>query len=245
MADLVFNRYEKKYKISLCQYKALLEDLDKYMVPDKFGKYTVCNLYYDTDNFDLIRNSLEKPVYKEKLRLRSYKTINNTDNVFLEIKKKYKKVVNKRRIVLPYKDACSYLSQGGRPENVSPQILKEIDYFLNRFDKLEAKTFLAYDRLAFAGKEDSKFRVTFDSNIRFRNYDLCLDKGDYGKTILKNEEKLMEIKINQSIPLWFVQLLNEYEIYPTSFSKYGRVYQDYLFYDSFNRYSDKENTLTA
>lgn len=223
MEQTVFNRVEKKYLLTPKKFQKLWEELMKYMMVDEYGLHTICNIYYDTENNELIRNSIEKPVYKEKLRLRSYGIPENNDNVFLEIKKKYDGIVNKRRIVLPLLEAENYLNYKEKVSQDS-QIFHEIDYFTNHYD-LIPKLFLAYERVALFGKEDSEFRVTFDRNIRSRNWDLSLDKGDSGVLLLENGEILMEVKITNAVPMWFAKLLSKYQIFNTSFSKYGSVYK--------------------
>ncbi len=218
----VFKRTEKKYIITLNRRKQLLELISSQICSDKFGESTVCSLYFDTDDFRLIRNSIDKPVYKEKLRLRSYSTPKADSNVFLELKKKYKGVVYKRRETLKYSDAMNYFNTRSKP--VDTQIMKEIDWTMNYYNGLEPKMFIAYDRTAFYSKEDSNLRITFDKNIRFRNYDLELGKGSYGDLILDSELCVMEIKILNSMPLWLSNALTQLKIYPSSFSKYGTAY---------------------
>ncbi len=223
MAQTVFNRVEKKYKLTKEKYDQFLEKLLNYMEIDQFGKHTISNIYYDTADNVLIRRSIEKPAYKEKLRLRSYGTPSISDSVFLEIKKKYDGIVNKRRIELPLQLAYNYLNSGIHPFE-STQILNEMDYFLSLYD-LSPKLLLAYERIALFGKEDSEFRVTFDTNIRSRTEDLHLEHGSHGKLLFDDQTHLMEVKITNSTPLWFSKLLSEYEIYNSSFSKYGSVYK--------------------
>lgn len=218
----VFKRTEKKYIITLNRRKQLLKLISSQICSDKFGESTVCSLYFDTDDFRLIRNSIDKPVYKEKLRLRSYSTPKADSNVFLELKKKYKGVVYKRRETLKYSDAMNYFNTRSKP--VDTQIMKEIDWTINYYNGLEPKMFIAYDRTAFYSKEDSNLRITFDKNIRFRNYDLELGKGSYGDLILDSELCVMEIKILNSMPLWLSNALTQLKIYPSSFSKYGTAY---------------------
>lgn len=223
MAQTVFNRVEKKYKLSEEKYRQFLERLLYYMEIDQFGKHTINNIYYDTQDDLLIRRSIEKPKYKEKLRLRSYGTPGLLDSVFLEIKKKYNGIVNKRRIELPLQFAYDYLNYGIHPFDAT-QILNEMDYFLSLYE-LTPKLCLAYERIALFGKEDPEFRVTFDTNIRSRTEDLHLEHGSHGILLFNNHTYLMEVKITNSTPLWFTKLLSEYEIYNVSFSKYGSVYQ--------------------
>lgn len=234
----VFKRYEKKYLLNQKQYDALKEALSLYMNEDSYGKHSINNIYYDTENFELIRASIDKPVYKEKLRLRSYGVPNANSEVFVEIKKKYKGVVYKRRTQLPLHEATAFI-ESANPEvikgDISPasaQILQEVQYFLNRY-KLTPKVFIAYDRLALFGKEDSNLRITFDSDIRFRETELDLSLGTHGKPLLGPNEYLMEIKIPGVMPLWLSQTLTQLSIYPTSFSKYGNCYKQYLFYNTY------------
>lgn len=219
----VFKRVEKKYMVEKDTFPILMERLLEHMNVDQYGIHTICNIYYDTDQYDLIRASLEKPVYKEKFRVRSYGVPNASDNVFLEIKKKYKGVVYKRRMVMDLEASKKFLREGVPPEEES-QIQNEIQYFMKYYEP-EPKVFIAYDRMALFGKEDKELRITFDTNIRSRDYDLELESGDHGELLLERGEHLMEIKIAGAMPLWLSSLLTELSIYPASFSKYGNVYK--------------------
>ena len=223
MAQTVFNRVEKKFLLNQEQFEAIWKELMEHMQVDIYGGHTICNLYYDTPTDELIRNSIEKPVYKEKLRLRSYGIPNGDSEVFLEIKKKYNGIVNKRRIVLGLQEAYAYLNEHKRPKKES-QILNEMDYFLSRYD-LYPKVYLAYVRVALFGKEDNEFRVTFDTNIRSRTENLRLEAGTDGEYILELGNHIMEVKITNSTPLWFAKLLSKYELVSSSFSKYGTFYK--------------------
>ena len=221
-----FKRYEKKYLLSAAQQKALLEAMMKYMKPDKFGKTTNCNIYYDTDDWELIRKSIEKPVYKEKLRVRSYGVPKTGEDVFIEIKKKYEGVVYKRRAAIAAEYAERYLA-GDSSLAPDSQIGREIAWFQSRY-RVRPKVYIAYDRTSFAGREDPELRITFDRNIRFREYALDLRAGDFGTDMLPAGTVLMEIKIPGTAPLWLAQLLSELKIRPTSFSKYGFYYKTYV-----------------
>ena len=223
MSKYIFDRVEKKYVLSKEQYEKIIKKLEGKMELDKYGFSTICNIYFDSNNYELIRTSLDKPIYKEKVRLRSYGIPTLESNVFLEIKKKYKGVVNKRRIEMKLKDAYEYIEKGKTDKN--SQIMNEIDYCFKRYN-LKPVIFLAYDRYAYQGIEDKEFRVTFDFNIRSRNYDLRLEKGDYGEILTEEPEYVMEIKTLGSIPIWFVRILSELKIYPHSFSKYGEIYME-------------------
>ncbi len=223
MIQKVFNRYEKKYMLTRQQYEAIRQRMEPYMEKDQYGLHTIRNIYYDTEDDELIRTSLEKPKYKEKFRVRCYGEPNAESNYFLEIKKKYKGIVNKRRIVMKPQEAKAYLENGEKPKEQS-QIFREVDYVWNHY-QLMPKVYLAYDRIALFGKEDAEFRVTFDQNIRSRDFDLLLEKDTDTTKLLKDGYYLMEVKISNAMPLWFVKVLTELEIHSTSFSKYGNVYR--------------------
>ena len=221
-----FQRYEKKYLLNPEQYQKIRAGLAPYMEADEHGRYTICNLYYDTPDFQLIRASLDKPVYKEKLRMRSYGVPADGDSVFVELKKKYKGVVYKRRTVLEAGEALDYLAGRCSPR-AKDQICREIDWFLGRYHPVP-QVFIAYDREALAGLEDRVLRVTFDIDLRWRDTALDLRSGDGGERITSRDQILMEIKIPGSAPVWLSRLLSENSVFPTSFSKYGVCYRGNL-----------------
>lgn len=221
-----FRRYEKKYLLSEAEYEAFLEGMQAYTEPDVYGKTTNCSLYYDTDGWDLIRKSIEGPVYKEKLRVRSYGVPHMGDMVFIELKKKYDGVVYKRRISMAAEHTEDYL-EGDTQLAPTSQIGQEIQWFQMRYHA-KPKVYIAYDRTSFAGKSDPQLRITFDRNIRFRAYALDLKKGDFGEHMLPHDTVLMEIKIPGTAPLWLAGLLSSIGAKPTSFSKYGTYYKNYI-----------------
>ncbi len=145
-----------------------------------------------------------------------------------EIKNKYDGVVYKRRIVLPEDEAMNYVCGNLKLEHET-QISKEIDYFLSFYENLRPVIYVSYDREAFYSKSDNDFRMTFDRNIIWRDYDLTLTEDAYGRKLIDDNAVLMEIKSSKSIPLWLVKFLSENNIYRTSFSKYGNIYKECLF----------------
>ena len=177
MIQSCFRRYEKKYLLTEEQYRAVRSGMAPFMKEDIYPHYSISNIYFDTDNYDLIRASLEKPVYKEKLRMRSYGVPGRFDTVFVEIKKKFDGVVYKRRITMQMQDAVRYLCGAGRSEG--SQISREIDYFL-RLYRPQPKVFIAYDREAYAAADGGQLRITFDTDLRARSNDLDLRAGDHG-----------------------------------------------------------------
>ena len=222
-----FKRYEIKYLLTEQQKRSILQVMQPYMKLDQYGRTTIRNVYLDTDNFRLIRRSLEKPAYKEKLRVRSYQTVSPENPVFVELKKKYKSVVNKRRLILTESQAMACFRQGF-PLPVHSQIADEIEYFRSYYKDLYPTVFLSYEREAFYAVDGSDLRVTFDENILYRRDDLSLGSSIYGTPLIGEDQTLMEIKTAGGLPLWMSHALSRLKLYRTSFSKYGSAYRDML-----------------
>lgn len=223
---LTFKRYEKKYLLSASQYSALRQQLDDHIVPDEYFSSTVCSIYYDGDDYHLIRHSIEAPVYKEKLRLRSYNVPDEDGTVFLELKKKFKGIVYKRRVKLTAREAMDYLA-GRCPAPRDDQVMREIDWFLKTND-VSAKAFIACEREAYVSKDDPELRVTFDRDIRWRDTELDITAGSHGESLLAPGQVLMELKVPGAAPMWLAHMLSDLEIFPTGFSKYGTCYRNAL-----------------
>lgn len=223
----VFERYEIKYFLNKSQKKALLEEMEGRMWLDQYGRTTIRNIYYDTDSFRLIRDSLDHPVYKEKLRIRSYQRAEIGDMVFVEIKKKFEDIVYKRRVAMPKLAAENWIDFK-KDIPFKTQITSEIDYFVNFYKGLEAKAFLSYEREAYSDKKDPEFRLTLDENILARDTDLDLGSDIWGQSLLPRGITLMEVKISGAMPLWMAQFLSNNNIQKISYSKYGTYYRDYL-----------------
>ena len=224
----VFKRYELKYMLTTEQKKKVLVAMEPYMKLDKYGRTTIRNLYYDTDTYLLIRRSIEKPTYKEKLRIRSYNRASSDSTVFVELKKKFKHVVYKRRISLPNDEAMAWLS-GERHTDKHTQISEEVDFFIEYYETLHPTVFLSYEREAYYSNDGTDFRVTFDDTILCRQDDLSLTSEVYGTSILPEGKVLMEIKCSSGIPLWMTEILSKEKIYKTPFSKYGTAYRTLIF----------------
>lgn len=234
MSIATFKRFELKYLLTKEQFDVLIPRLMESMQPDKHCQngenYSIYNIYYDTPDAHLIKASLAKPYYKEKLRLRTYHTPKSSDaKVFLELKKKTGGIVHKRRAVITLQEAYDFINLGKRPiahDYINEQVINEIEYFL-KCNKVQPATYISYSRMALFGKEDSDFRVTFDRNIKTRRNNLYLERGDFGAQLLETNQYLMEVKISKAVPLWLADALAELKIYKTSFSKYGTEYKKY------------------
>ncbi|MFC3768966.1 polyphosphate polymerase domain-containing protein [Paenibacillus sp. GCM10012303] len=234
MAIEVFNRYENKYLLDEAAFHRFSNRLLEYMELDDYNKehsfYSISNLYFDTKDDALIRKSLSKPKYKEKLRLRSYGVPKADAKVYLELKKKVFGLVNKRRSALRLQEAYDFVRTGIAPAPMpymNTQVIQEIHYFLQRYE-LEPKVYLAYERKALFSIDNRDLRITFDTNIRSRRYDLMLEAGDYGEPLLEPGRWLMEVKAEKTIPMWLARMLSEHQMFRTSFSKYGNEYKEYV-----------------
>lgn len=224
--QMIFQRYELKYLMNRSQQAAVLAAMEPYMEPDDYSHSSIRNLYLDTPDFLLIRRSMEKPAYKEKLRIRSYGCTEMDQPVFAELKKKYRSVVYKRRLSLPQRQVFRCLrGEGQWPDT---QIGRELAYAAGFYPNLAPSVFLSYERDAYHGREDHSFRVTFDREIRFRREALTLDTNTWGQPLLKPGQVLMELKVSGGLPLWMAHTLSTLKIYQTSFSKYGTAYGQIL-----------------
>lgn len=219
----VFQRKEIKYLLTQSQLESLLPVIKRYMKPDDFAHSSISNLYYDTPDYRMIRRSLDKPQYKEKLRLRCYQVPHRDTPAFMEIKKKASGVVYKRRTSLPYTQAVAYLQR--QTSGGDSQIFHELDWMLLTYQNLAPSVFLSYERDSWKGTDDPNLRLTLDQDILWRTQALDLRCGTWGKQLLGPEQKLMEIKIPNAMPLWLAEILSELAVYPSSFSKYGKAYQ--------------------
>lgn len=227
LSNSIYERYEKKYILTTLQYEKMIAFLADKTEENKYSKAQIGSLYYDTPDYRLIRASIEKPVYKEKLRVRSYGIPRDNTPSFIELKKKYRRVVYKRRLSLPYKDATHFINM--QDDGNCNQIGKEILAFCRTYASLHPAMICFCDRYAITGIEDLELRLTFDKNIISRNTDLDLRKGAFGIRILDKDFYLMEIKVPGVIPLWLAKALDEFNIYPNSFSKYGTAYKKIIF----------------
>jgi SPX domain protein involved in polyphosphate accumulation len=215
------NREEQKYYLTPNDYKKLFLKIKSYLKPHEYFRERIYNIYFDNDYDDLIINSLEKPIYKEKIRLRSYNIPSKKSIVFLEIKKKYNGLVNKRRVILTYEEAKSYLENGIIPSK-DKQIMKEIDYCFKKY-ALKPKISITYDRDSYLAIDDENLRITFDYHIKSSLTNLKLTNLDTEKEL--NNGYIMEIKTLRGLPNWFTTALSDLKVYPISFSKYGEIYK--------------------
>lgn len=225
MRNDVFLRKETKYIISLSQYHCLKALMSRYMKIDKYGKQTINNVYLDNDNFEIISRSVEKPIYKEKVRMRVYGCPQENSVAYLELKKKYKGVVFKRRIQGELADMENYFYNGVPP--LDSQIFREIDYVVQRKD-LRPMVRLLYEREAYYGIDDPDFRITFDTGVRFCRHDCSLTQDLPMTKIIGDDVVLMETKCHLVYPRWLINFLDENGIRKTSFSKYGKAYTDFI-----------------
>ena len=223
----VMKRVEMKFILNKEQLSYLKDALKDHMIVDQYGKTSIASIYYDTPDYRLIRASIEKPSYKEKIRLRSYGLIKNGKPAYLEIKRKCEGVVYKRRV-----------------ETSEGQIAKEMVYFRNLYQTLEPKIMIAYDRTSY--KEIvGDIRLTIDENPRYRAYDLNLHTSMDGTPLLENGCAILEIKVQQEMPLWLTSILSKGKIYKTTFSKVGEAFKKVMVINHMIIEREKRHELTV
>lgn len=226
MDIMIFKRYEKKYLLNKSEYEKLMSVIRERLVPDIHGKNTLCSLYLDTPDFLLIRNSIDAISYKEKLRLRSYGAPGQEETLYFEIKKKYKRVVYKRRVSMTPEMAATYIESGEMP--FDSQIMREIDYLMKFYRQPKPNVCILCEREAFFAEENADVRLTFDENLRYRYGFPTLSNINEGIPIIEGDKYILEIKTPGAMPLWLANALSECKIYPTSFSKYAHAYYDII-----------------
>ncbi len=221
MLQLVFERTEMKFRLDASQRARLLEAMAAHMIPDPHGESTMRSVYYDTPSDLLIRRSIDKPFYKEKIRTRSYGAPVPGKPTYCELKKKYDGVVYKRRSEGTLQETHALAMGIGNPRT---QVEREIDFSAKRYGGLQPSMFIAYDRHAFYADGDADFRMTFDRNVRARWTDVRLDGSDDGNLVVPGDATLLEVKTSRAIPLWLVDFLSAEGLRKSSFSKYGTAY---------------------
>lgn len=220
----VMQRYELKYLLNAGQTAHLKQKLEGHMALDAYGRTSIASLYYDTPDRRLIRTSMERSPFKEKMRLRSYGLSTASSPVFLELKRKACGIVYKRRVQSTIPHVQHFFDGGGYADG---QIHREIAYFRDHYQNLAPACLIIYDREAYYDP-DGDVRLTIDHNPRYRLQQLDLTTSMDGISLLPEGYAILEIKVQQSIPLWLTTILDEEQIRKTSFSKYGEAYRQQL-----------------
>lgn len=218
----VMKRYELKYLLNSEQLQFFMERISYHMKVDKYGLTSIASIYFDTPDYRLINKSIEKPKYKEKLRLRGYGIVASGKPTFLEVKRKCDSVVYKRRIALSEKEAFELITTKEAQEKT--QISRELEAFMETYKTLEPKYMIIYDRLAYY-QDNSDLRITIDMNPRYRTNDLNLHTSMEGIPLVESGGAILEVKVQHSVPLWLSAILSEGKIYQTSFSKVGTAHK--------------------
>ena len=225
-----FERKEVKYRLNAKQHREVLDALAGRMAADEYGRTRITSLYFDTPTRDLIARSLEKPLYKEKLRVRWYGAPTSGERVYVEIEKKYDGIVYKRRVGCSLTAACAYLMGRVPYENAcvqnplsdqvqqdealtlhSIQIAREIDAFTARYRNLRPSMYIVCERTAYApvsGADADGLRITFDSGVAYR--DVLAGEREAGSAfhpLLGLGETIMEVKTAGAYPPWLVEVL--------------------------------------
>lgn len=233
-------RGELKYLMTEEVYRMFRAASQEYLEPDSFACSLVSSLYLDNDDNAIIRRSLEKPPYKEKLRIRTYVDEPGPgDTCFFEIKKKFKGTVFKRRVEMTLGEALSFCRNGKRPEETltalsdadrrtALQILQEIEWLFMLYGDLRPSFLVSCKRLSLKEKTTDSLRITFDRDLRW-SFDRQREfLGSATNALIDPASRIMEIKSTKGMPFWLIEVLNELELRPQSFSKVGKSYGAWL-----------------
>lgn len=241
----VFERKEMKYRITAAQLAELLPVLQEHLVPADFADATVRSLYYDTPGDDLIARSIEGPLYKEKLRLRVYGDgYDPAMPAFVEIKKKFKGIVYKRRVMLslaaaeafldgmPYEEALAAYPLADKKlaaqvrENAAKnkQIANEIAFFMQRYAPLQPSILTACSRCSLVDPDGGDLRITIDTQLCAKHRPTNIGDVDGAGALIGEGDAIMEIKSTFALPLWLTSALSSVGAYKQSFSKCGAAY---------------------
>ena len=218
-----FERFEQKYLLDQKQFELILNRLKKHVKEDEYPHSRIRSIYYDTDVNELIRRSIEKPEYKEKIRIRSYDEADDDDKIFVEFKKKFNGIVYKRRTKARCGQALKDIYQC---EFADKQVSNEIRYALSHYEHLHPCIFIRCDRASYISKDNPDIRITFDTDMKYRLKNLSLHSSDQDKSL--TDKTIMELKVKDAIPLWLSEILDEAKAYPNGFSKVGNAFMKEL-----------------
>ncbi len=238
----VFERKEMKYRLCATQLESLISAFETRLLPDERGITLVRSLYFDTPAHDLIARSMESPLYKEKLRLRVYGQASEPGTpAFLEIKKKFKGIVYKRRVLVSI-GAAHLIIEGASlsealaahplndealaAEALTPhreQIAREIAFFIQRHDARRPSILTQCERQAFTSS-DGDLRVTIDRNLSYKANPQSIADTHFAIPLIPQTEAVMELKCTHALPLWLAGELSAVCAYKQSFSKCGTAY---------------------
>ena len=229
-----FKRIETKYVVSKENLEDLLTDLKEYLVEDDYPTSTISNIYFDTDNFDVIQDALDGNHRQEKIRMRTYLANPKSDSkVFLEVKAKDEEGIgHKFRLVSTPLAITNLMTDGKNHGQITDrQLLQDIHHLRQRYDEgLKPRMYIYYDRFSMKEKETiqgyayNKVRVTLDQNLTYRDEDVSLFKGNHGFPLLDEDTIIMEIKAPGKKPDWLQTILDKHGLEEQKFSKYSCAY---------------------
>jgi hypothetical protein len=226
-----FNRFELKYLLTLQQAERFKADLQAYVVPDEHGhtngRYALSSLYYDSPDLRCYHENERGLKSRRKLRIRHYETgevFTDESPVFIEIKQRYDRITQKRRTLLPYDEALRLCNDRQLPDQGPGDraFVEEIYAFLWQCN-LRPASIVRYERQAFTGTVyDRGLRVTFDTSLSSQAHQLHLHEQPAGLPMLPASLTVMEIKVNERLPLWLSDMIAAHDLRRVGFSKYCR-----------------------
>ena len=229
-----FERIETKYVVSKTDLHDLIEDLKDYLVEDDYPTSTISNIYFDTEDFQLIQDSLQNQYKKEKIRMRTYLSQPTLDSqVFLEIKTKDQEGVGRKfRLLSTPSSILNFITKGHLDASITDKIVIEKVKKLHQDYKqgIKPRMYIYYDRYSLKEKKYiegynyNKIRITIDQNLVYRDENVNLFSGNQGAPLLDDNTVIMEIKAPGNKPQWLQDILDKYGLIEHKCSKYSCAY---------------------
>lgn len=226
------------YKLSYAQYSQLRKRSYPHLVEEYEGIHELSSLYFDTPDFELMREVQEEGAYQELFRMRTDALLMKESLVAMEIVKQFNGRKSLRSVLIPYVNAQSFLRNYRKhvlKVGVEAQISREIEYLVSGRN-LVPKVVISSDRISVVSTKKGRLEMDFDFNIRWRTADLDLKKGNVGEFVDPTLNVLMTVKSEGNHPQWFRELVEELNLCESSFSSLMVTYKEQLFRKEKNNY---------
>ena len=232
--ETTFKRIETKYIVSKDKLDKLIQDLKEYLVEDDYPISTISNIYFDTEDFDVLLDDDFGAKRKEKVRMRTYLSHPKADSqVFLEIKTKDQEGIGRKyRLLSTPSSIISFITKGHLDVSITDTVVIETVKKLQRDYRfaIKPRMYIYYDRYSLKEKKSiegydyNKIRITIDQNLIYRDENVSLFAGNHGAPLLDDSTVIMEIKAPGNKPQWLQDILDKYGLMEHKFSKYSCAY---------------------
>jgi len=227
------NRFEVKYLVPTRSVPELLEEFAPYTKPDAHSPewgYTISSVYWDTPDFQFFWEKVEGVKYRRKLRFRRYGT--STD-VFVEIKQREDRTLQKRRLRWPLEQVIAAFGDGACRVNWAlvegDPVATEAALMIERL-RLAPRMAIRYRRRALFGQFDPELRITFDGRIQYHPTDFSLSRPfEEGRYVIDPRVTVLEFKYDHRAPIWLTKAICRRGLKIVRMSKYCSAVDQYYY----------------